>query len=76
MLKYNDFNCGLVGLRLFADGGMSSVSNLNNPVCRSARPELGGVAPIFRSLDINLKSSNLCCFYKHQLAFTVMRPSR
>jgi hypothetical protein len=76
MLKHNDFDCGLIGLRLLANGGVSSVGNLNNSVCRAARPELGGVAPVVRRLDIDLKSSDLCCFYEHQLAFTVTRPSR
>lgn len=76
MLKHNDFNCGLVGLRLFPNGGVGGVSHLNNPVCRPTRPELGGMSPVVGRLDIDLKGSDLCCFYEHQLAFTVTRPSR
>ena len=76
MFKHNDFDCSLVGLRLFADGWVRRVSNLNNPVSRAASPELGGMPTIGRRLNIDLKSSDLCCFYEHQLAFTVTRPSR
>lgn len=76
MLKHNEFNCGLVGSRLFSDGGVGAVSDLNNSVSRPSCPELRGVAPVVGSLNLNLKSSCLRCFYKHQLAFTEMRPSR
>lgn len=76
MLKHNDFYCGLVGLRLLPNGGVGGVSDLNNPVSGPARPELRGVAPVVGGLDLDLKRPCLCCFYEHQLAFTVTRPSR
>lgn len=76
MLKHNDFDCGLIGLRLFPNGRVSGVSDLNNAVRSAARPELGGMPAIIGGFNLDLKSSCLCCFYKHQLAFTVTRPSR
>ena len=76
MLKHNDFDCSFVSLRLLADGGVGAVSDLNNSVSGAARPELGRVAPVAGGLDLDLKSPCLCCFYKHQLAFTVTSPSR
>jgi hypothetical protein len=76
MLKHNDFDCSLVSLRLLPNSGVGGVRDLNNPVSGSLCPKLGGMTTVVRGLDINLKSSDLCCFYEHQLAFTVMSPSR
>ena len=76
MLKHYDFDCSFVGLRLLPNSGVSSISNLNDPVSGPLCPELWGMATVIRSLDPDLKSSCLCGFYKHQLAFTVTSPSR